>query len=86
MSSAKNSECYAYAVDLSAYFDRELDPGRVDPLETHLDGCGSCTANLEQMRELSAAMGKVSRIQAPRRPLIEELLTELDRVDAEGET
>ena len=85
MSTIAKTECYIYAVDLSAYFDGELDGERMREIELHIHDCLGCRDTLAKMRLLSEALRAVSRVKIPGRPLVDKLLRELDRVDEEKE-
>ena len=46
--------------NLDEYYDGELSPARRRQVEAHLEGCASCRAELEQVRQLSALLDEVS--------------------------
>ena len=48
--------CSKYSVDLSAYFDGELEAEAESALQKHLKDCESCRVNLEKMRLIRSAM------------------------------
>jgi len=48
--------CSKFSVDLSAHFDGELDAEEEHALQSHLEGCDQCRANLEKMRKIRSAM------------------------------
>ena len=81
----KNPECEAIAVDLSAYYDGELEEERTAAVEAHLSDCAACRSQLDKMSKLSNALHAIGNLDAPKRPLVEELLRELDKEDRKKE-
>ncbi|MCZ6554097.1 MAG: zf-HC2 domain-containing protein [SAR324 cluster bacterium] len=81
----KNPACEAIAVDLSAYYDGELEGDRTTAVEAHLSDCAACRSQLDKMAKLSNALRAIGNLGAPKRPLIEELLRELDKEDRKQE-
>lgn len=65
--------CERFAVDLSAYFDGELDGAELVAVEQHLSGCGACTEKLEKLNKLRVAMTGLS-LPASRRGSVLGLL------------
>ena len=61
---------------LSSYIDSELTPARTGELEAHLVGCTRCATALEYLREESARVGGLARVEVPdhaARALFQEL-------------
>ena len=85
MGERKKPECEAIAVDLSAFYDGELEGERSAAVEAHLRDCLACRSHLENMSKLSKALHSIGSLGAPRRPLVEELLREFDKEDQEKE-
>ncbi|MDH4249484.1 MAG: zf-HC2 domain-containing protein [Deltaproteobacteria bacterium] len=48
--------CAKYSVDLSAYFDGELEAGEEATLKAHLEGCSTCRERLDKMNLIRSAM------------------------------
>ena len=67
-----NDECKQLAVDLSAYFDQELDEAETRAVESHLADCADCRESLEKMGRLRAALHT-----APPPPLEQKLIQDL---------
>lgn len=85
MNRRNNPACEAIAVDLSAYYDGELEGDRTAAVEAHLSDCAACRSQLDKMAKLSNALRAIGNLGAPKRPLIEELLRELDKEDRKEE-
>jgi len=47
-----------YERQLSAYHDGELPPAAAAELESHLDGCPACQAELRRLRNMSSLLGE----------------------------
>ena len=72
-----SGECDRIAVDLSAYFDEELDPGEAAAVKAHLDGCARCRAQLDKMRGLRRALNSSSAATLPEHRLLKDLMRAL---------
>jgi anti-sigma factor RsiW len=57
------------AAQLHAYHDGELDAADARMLEAHLDRCAECSRLLEELRRLSAAIGRSPLPQMPDRAI-----------------
>ena len=70
--------CYRARRWLSTYLDDELDPGWREALETHLDSCEACSAELELYKHHWASLAE--GVQAPALPanLWGQILSSLD--------
>lgn len=77
-------DCESFAVDLSAYFDGELDAREAAAVSEHLSGCGACRSKLEKMRLLREALHRSGSAALPEDRLIEDLMRALRRPDAPG--
>lgn len=53
---AMNENCQKYSVDLSAYFDGELNGKKQTLLKEHLRACEDCRKELGKMEKLSISM------------------------------
>ncbi len=69
--------CERFAVDLSAYFDGELDGPELAAVEKHLGGCNACTEKLEKLKKLRAAMSGLSTPASRRSSVLNLLRSEL---------
>ena len=74
--------CKDYTVDLSAYFDGELEGKAKDALEAHLNGCEGCRARLDNMSRLRVALSGLSRPGIKRTGSVMDMLKE--KLAAEG--
>lgn len=75
--------CKKYSVELSAYFDGELEGEELAALEAHLDGCEGCRADLQGLERLHGAMASLSRPPLSRGSILEELNARLHLDDEE---
>ena len=57
--------CSEIQENLSAYLDGELDPDEESELKSHLEGCESCSRELESLRSTVELVRSVPRVQAP---------------------
>ena len=83
MSDLNQSDCKRYAVDLSAYFDRELDQPRTEEVEKHLTRCPPCRGDLALMGRVSQLLSAQKYRQRPNSSLSRDLQSQLDEIDAE---
>ena len=60
---------------ISAYLDGELHGDELERLLDHLNGCGRCTRELEEIQEIRAAVRSLPVLELP-----EGLVPEADRV------
>lgn len=77
-------DCESFAVDLSAYFDDELDAKETALVEEHLSGCAACQGNLAKMRRLRDALHRSSGPAGPASRLVEDLMRALKGEDGPG--
>lgn len=75
---AMGQACEKYAVDLSAYFDGELEGEELAELEAHLTECEACRASLEQMGAISSAMHTIASPPRRRGSILDALREKLD--------
>lgn len=74
---AMGENCQSFSVDLSAFFDGELEGEELSAIETHLESCTRCAGELEKMRKLSGAIHRASEGSPVRRPLFQEIMSRL---------
>lgn len=80
-----NPGCPEYRVDLSAYFDGELDGESLLRMEQHLQQCEGCQASLAKLRKLRSAMSELGRGAREGQSVLEALRKRLeDERDAEN--
>jgi anti-sigma factor RsiW len=78
--------CKAYAVDLSAYFDGELEGAPLQAMETHLAACEGCRDTLQRLARLRSALHAMTRPTGRRgRSVLEDLKARLADEDPDGE-
>ena len=65
--------CEQLSMELSAYFDGELDPADRAAIELHVSECEACSRKLEQMRKLRSALSSLSA-GAPRTGSVLDML------------
>lgn len=58
---AMSKGCAKYSLDLSAYFDGELEGEALTRLQEHLDECEACQAALDKFRRIREAMTQLAR-------------------------
>jgi len=76
-----NRDCSSFSVDLSAYFDGELEDEKSARLKSHLDECEKCSASLEKLRMIRQAMGSIGK--GPRKPGVSILDSLREKLEAE---
>ena len=69
--------CKTYAVDLSAYFDGELEGDAAERVRTHLGGCEDCREALARLGTLRTALHTLSRPSRPGRSILGDLKAKL---------
>jgi len=70
---ADSSPC-PWASELPALIQGEMDPGRAMEVRDHVDGCGACGAELEELRALLSDFQEIAPATPPRRDLAERVL------------
>jgi len=65
--------CKTYAVDLSAYFDGELEGEAAERMKTHLGGCDGCREALDRLGKLRSALHSLARPSQPGRSILSDL-------------
>lgn len=70
--------CKSYAVDLSAYFDGELEGDSLERMERHLDGCEGCRDTLERLGKLRSALHSLARPPRRRNSILDELKARME--------
>jgi anti-sigma factor RsiW len=72
--------CKSFAVDLSAYFDGELEGDSLRHMEAHLADCAGCRDTLKRFSKLRSALHALAR--PPRRgSILEDLQSRLAEED-----
>lgn len=78
-----SGECKKYSVDLSAYFDGELEGKELAQMEAHLADCENCRSGLDKMTLLSSALSSISQSPIHRRSVLKDLRAKLKLGDEE---
>lgn len=65
--------CKTYAVDLSAYFDGELEGEAAERMEKHLGTCEGCREALGRLGKLRSALHSLARPSQPGRSILSDL-------------
>lgn len=69
MAHVKASDSCATAELVSAYLDGQLQPGELDTVVDHLNGCSECIAGFHALREVRAAVRTLPLLEVPDRLL-----------------
>jgi anti-sigma factor RsiW len=69
--------CKAYAVELSAYFDGELEGRALQDIEAHLTGCDACRNTLDRLTRLRVALHAMTRPHRRHGSILEDLRARL---------
>ncbi len=74
--------CPEMAVEISAYFDDELEPREREAVELHLKDCPTCRASLDSMGKLHSAFSALSApapTRANARPILQAVMDMLEK-------
>jgi anti-sigma factor RsiW len=74
---AATKTCDQLSVDLSAYFDGELEGVAREQMEAHLRGCEACSHKLDSFTRLRVAMTGLSRSSKSHGSVVDALKAEL---------
>jgi len=74
--------CRKYSVDLSAYFDGELEEEEETELKAHIETCEGCSASLERLETLHNALTSLKKPSLGGRSVLEDLKIKLHLEDA----
>jgi len=69
--------CQPFSVDLSAYFDDELEGGELEAMEAHLSDCEDCQEGLKKLKRLRNALATMRKTPTHHRSVLEDLKAEL---------
>jgi anti-sigma factor RsiW len=75
--------CKTYEVELSAYFDGELEGAALQRMEAHLAGCAGCRDTLQRLGKLRKALLAMAKPPRRRRSILEDLQARLAEEGAE---
>lgn len=81
-----NMSCPEFSVDLSAYFDGELESEEIITIETHLKTCDGCQASLAQFNAIRKAMKtRLAEGLKGRKPIFEAIREQLEAEQEESD-
>lgn len=69
--------CKQYSVELSAYFDEELEDQELLDMEAHLRDCDDCRQGLKKLKKLHSALSSLSKPPIHRRSVLDDLKAKL---------
>ena len=69
--------CKKYSVELSEYFDGELEGDSRITLEAHLEICPSCKGELGRLKSLRSALNQLAKPMPGRRSILGDLQAKL---------
>ena len=72
--------CKSYAVDLSAYFDGELEGVDAERIRVHLETCAACQDTLLRLRKLRSALHALSKPPRQQRSILAALKTRMEEM------
>ncbi len=73
-----STDCKPFSVELSAYFDDELEGGELESMQGHLKECEDCRKGLEKMNKLRSALSTLSQTPIHRRSVLDDLKAKLE--------
>ena len=77
--------CKEFSVELSEYFDGELEPSAAESLEAHLNVCPGCQLELAKLKKLHNALHGLAAPNATgRRSILADLQAKLKEDDTPG--
>jgi anti-sigma factor RsiW len=65
MSAGSDDDCKAILANISAYLDGELDSTACDAIERHCQGCPTCTALVNGLRETVGLCRQAASVPLP---------------------
>ena len=69
--------CKPFSVDLSAYFDDELEGGELEAMEAHLSDCEGCQEGLKKLKRLRKALSTMRESPTHHRSVLDDLRAKL---------
>lgn len=70
--------CPNMEVELSAYFDDELEPHEIDAVDEHLVDCENCRLALQEMAKIREAFSSLSP-PGKQKPIFQDLMAKLQK-------
>ncbi len=80
-----NNGCEKYSVELSAYFDGELEGEELTIMEGHLETCEGCRHSLGRLKKLHGALTSLSAPPLRQRSVLAEIKSKLHLDEDEEE-
>ena len=76
--------CKAYALELSAYFDDELEGDAHQRIEQHLAECSACRDTLRRLGRLREALHTLARPKSGQRSILQDLQERLGEAEEDA--
>lgn len=71
-------------MELSAYFDGELEGDSLKEVEAHLTNCEECQQRLEKMKKISRAVSSLVDKRLENKSFVEEIMAKVEEEEAMG--
>lgn len=75
------SECGKFVVNLSAYFDEELEDAAAEAMKRHLMTCEACRADLEKMGHIHELFAATVKMLPGRNTMVEDIFAKLKQAE-----
>lgn len=72
-----SKDCKPFSVELSAYFDNELEGEELKDMEAHLSDCEKCREGLEKLQRLRNALSTMRKTPIHHRSVLDDLRAKL---------
>ncbi len=72
-----SKDCKPFSVELSAYFDDELEGEELEGLEAHLSDCEDCREGLKKLKRLRKALFTMRKTPTHHRSVLDDLKAKL---------
>ena len=72
-----SKDCKPFSVELSAYFDDELEGEELEGMEAHLSDCEDCQEGLKKLKRLRKALSTMRESPTHHRSVLDDLRAKL---------
>ena len=72
-----SKDCKPFSVELSAYFDDELEGEELERMEAHLSDCEGCQEGLKKLKRLRKALSTMRESPTHHRSVLDDLRAKL---------
>lgn len=72
-----SKDCKPFSVELSAYFDDELEGEEMEGMEAHLSDCEDCREGLKKLKMLRNALSTMRNMPTHHRSVLDDLRAKL---------